>query len=68
MLLKDKHLAEKLEISRRKVWAMNSAALLPTPVRMGRSVRWRVEDIQRWILLGCPNRSDFEAKGDDCNA
>lgn len=63
MLLKDHRVAAELGVSRRKVWAMHSAGQMPAPVRMGRSVRWRACDIERWVALGCPSREEFEANG-----
>jgi predicted DNA-binding transcriptional regulator AlpA len=42
---------------------------LPAPVDLGiegakqRLLRWRREDIQRWLDLGCPSRADFERLG-----
>ncbi len=61
VLLTAPKLASWLDISRRKVATMQSAGLLPKEVRMGRSVRWRVEDIEKWIAMGCPSREQFEA-------
>lgn len=43
-------------------WArLFAAGKTPAPVRLGGSVRWAVEDIQAWIRLGCPGRSEFDA-------
>jgi predicted DNA-binding transcriptional regulator AlpA len=61
MLMNDKKTAAELGISRRKLWTMNSMGQLPAPIRMGRSVRWRVSDIEEWVRLGCPSREVFEA-------
>lgn len=60
MLLKDERVAAKLGVSRRKIWSMASAGQMPAPVRMGRSVRWRQSDIERWVELGCPSAEQFE--------
>jgi predicted DNA-binding transcriptional regulator AlpA len=61
MLMNDKKTAEELGISRRKLWTMNSMGQLPAPIRLGRSVRWRTDDITEWVRLGCPSREVFEA-------
>lgn len=29
-------------------------AVIPEPVRIGRNVRWRRQDIEDWIEQGCP--------------
>jgi predicted DNA-binding transcriptional regulator AlpA len=47
-------LAGLLNISTRSLWRLNSAGLVPQPVRLGNSVRWRREEILCWISEGCP--------------
>jgi predicted DNA-binding transcriptional regulator AlpA len=47
-------LAKLIQKSVRSVWRMRSAGLVPRPVKLGGGVRWRVEDIERWIAEGCP--------------
>ena len=61
-LLRVRDVAAQLKVSQRQVWKMHSAGGLPEPVRIGRSVRWRVDDIDRWVQLGCPRRERFEAE------
>lgn len=60
-LLSDRRVAQLLEVSRRKVWTLVSTAGIPEPIRIGRSVRWRAEEIDEWVRLGCPSRQAFEA-------
>ncbi len=57
-----KDLAARLRISQRQVWKLLSSGRLPQPVRLGRSVRWRCDDINKWVELGCPEREKFEAE------
>ena len=45
--------AEKLDVSPRAVSKWAAAGWLPTPVRIGRTVRWRASDIDRFVALGC---------------
>ena len=52
--------AERLSVSPRAVWKWLAAGRLPAPVRIGRSVRWRERDLDRFIDVGCDMR-DFEA-------
>lgn len=49
-------LARLLGLSERTVWRLDSAGNLPQPIRLGRSVRWRVVEIQAWLEQGCPSR------------
>jgi prophage regulatory protein len=46
--------AKMLSISERTLYRLKSTGELPKPVILGGSVRWRLEDIRRWISLGCP--------------
>ena len=60
LLYKKKGLASALGISERKVDDLDAKRLLPRKVRIGRSVRWRISDIETWLELDCPNRERFE--------
>lgn len=42
-------------ISTRTLWRLRSAGQLPDPVRLGGAVRWRLDDIKKWIADGCPS-------------
>jgi predicted DNA-binding transcriptional regulator AlpA len=49
-----------LGMSERHVWAMNSSGRLPRPVRLGRSVRWPVDELRQWLAAGARERSHWE--------
>jgi excisionase family DNA binding protein len=53
-LLTRDDLCERLRLSKRTISRMLSAGKLPPPVQIGRCVRWRERDIERWIEDGCP--------------
>lgn len=53
-LMDARDVSRRLSVSTRTVWRLLSAGQLPKPVRIGRSVRWRREIIEEWILEGCP--------------
>jgi predicted DNA-binding transcriptional regulator AlpA len=38
-------------VKRAKFWNMRSSGQLPSPVSLGRSVRWRLSDIIQWFGL-----------------
>ena len=54
-------LARRLKVSLRQVRKLHSEALVPAPVRLGRSVRWRGSEVGKWIEAGCPSREAWEA-------
>jgi len=60
-LLTVKGVAAALKISPRQCWKLLSASKLPAPLRISRSVRWRRDDIDLWVSMGCPSRDVFEA-------
>ena len=46
--------ARLLGISKRTLWRLLSAGKLPAPVRLGSNVRWRLDEVEKWISQGCP--------------
>ena len=59
-LLKAPEVARRLSVSVRHVRALHSRGALPTPIRLGRSVRWCADEIDAWIAAGCPPRTRWE--------
>jgi predicted DNA-binding transcriptional regulator AlpA len=62
LLITASDLAHLLHISCRTLWRLNSADRVPVPVRLGNSVRWRIDEIRKWIADGCPNCKSRENK------
>lgn len=55
--------ARLLKVSIRQVWKLKSSGRICPPVHVGRSVRWRAEDIARFIEFGCDmDRLNAESK------
>jgi len=54
--------ADALGISTRQIWKMLAAGRLPEPIRLGRCVRWRLDEIRAWVAAGCPVRAEWEAQ------
>ena len=54
-----KQLSERLGISLRHVRRLDSTGKLPTPFRLGRSVRWSVAEIDNWVGAGAPDRQKW---------
>ena len=59
-LLNASALARCLSVSVRQAHRMNRAGLVPTPLRIGRCVRWRSDEISRWLQCGAPSRERWE--------
>ena len=54
LLISAPEVAKILGISARSVWRLHSAGKLISPIRLGGAVRWRRDEILRWIAEGCP--------------
>ena len=61
LLLKDVDVAALLNISRAKVWEMDSKGTLgPMAFSVGgRSKRWRRSDVEKYVAWGLPERAVF---------
>ena len=53
-LLNVKEVAEMLGLSERTIYRLSDAGSMPTPVKLGSSVRWRRSELETWIENGCP--------------
>lgn len=55
LLLDARAAAALLGISRAHFFKLYSSDRTPRPVRLGRSVRWRREELVAWLEAGCPS-------------
>ena len=60
-LLSAKVLGQMLSLSKRQIFRLNSCGKLPSPIRIGGSVRWAESTIAQWLRAGAPDRKTFEA-------
>ena len=61
-LLNARQAATLLGVSMASLYRYQNEAKLPAPVRVGRSVRWREDELRQWIAAGCPERAEWEAR------
>lgn len=59
-MLLDDDLAAILRCSTRTLARYRAADLIPAPVRIGRQLGWRPQEVRDWMEAGCPNRSQWE--------
>ncbi len=52
--------ADLMQLSVRTIWRLCSSGQVPKPVRIGGTVRWRHEEVRKWIADGCPKTSTSE--------
>ena len=62
LLISVETLAEMLDISPRSVWRRLSSGEMIEPIKIGKSVRWRRQEVIDWVEAGCPNPAP-ERKG-----
>ena len=48
-LLTVRDVSRALKVSTRQIWKLLAGGRMPKPIRIGRSVRWPVAVIERWI-------------------
>ena len=63
LLVSAAEVARLLQVSTRTLWRQLSAGQIPQPVRFGGTVRWRIEEIRKWIAEGCPLPGARENEG-----
>jgi len=56
-----KELAEMLGVSLRHIRRLDASGRLPVGFRLGRAKRWARREIEEWILVGAPDRREWEA-------
>jgi len=62
VLLDRPGVAAMLHVSRSFVQKLHDTGRLPLPVRLGRAVRWRRDEMLAWIDAGCPARDQWESR------
>ena len=58
--LKATELAVVLGCCRRTIYRRDDAGEIPAPVRIGRQVRWRTDEVKAWLDARCPRRDRSE--------
>jgi predicted DNA-binding transcriptional regulator AlpA len=62
----DQEVAKLLRISQRHLWNLDRDGKIgPRPIRLGKSRRWPLDQVRRWLSTGCPDRATWEAERTD---
>ncbi len=54
LLISVESVAELLDISPRSVWRRLSSGEMIEPIKIGKNVRWRRQEVIDWVEAGCP--------------
>ncbi len=57
--------AERFGCSVRTWRTWDRSGRTPAPVRIGRSLYWRPNELSAWVEAGCPDRATWVAQRDD---
>jgi predicted DNA-binding transcriptional regulator AlpA len=60
-VLSAEQVADILQISLRHLWNCHASGRLgPRPISLGRSKRWRADEIDAWLAAGAPERDEWD--------
>lgn len=59
LLLRDHEVAHLLGIGVRTWHSWNASGRTPMSLKVGRSRRWRAEELRQWVAAGCPPRREW---------
>jgi len=65
LLLNAAEAAERFGCSVRTWRTWDRAGQTPPPVRIGRSLYWRPNELSAWVEAGCPGRAAWLVQRDD---
>lgn len=63
LLIDNREAAKLLKVSERTLWRMWNSGEMPKPIRIGRAVRWRYEELKAWVEAGCPPQEEWQYPG-----
>jgi hypothetical protein len=64
LLLNRRKAAALIDVSVATLDRMQAAGKLPRTLSVNGGVRYRRDDLTRWVALGCPDRKTFDAASD----
>lgn len=65
LLLTAEQAASLLGVARSHFYGLHSSGRLgPMPIRLGKSTRWRRDELEQWVLHDCPSRQQWQAMKD----
>lgn len=62
LLIPVEAVAKLLGVSIRSVWRLRSSRKIIEPVRIGGVVRWKLDEVNRWVEEGCPEPAPLPVK------
>lgn len=66
-LVTDQEVAAMLQISVRHLHRLKSRGDVIQPIKIGKSTRWNLEEVEQWIRDGCPSPRVNNGEGERLN-
>lgn len=61
LLLRASDAAALCKVSLRTWRAWDATGKVPQPLRIGRAVFWRLDELRVWVAAGCPDRETWQS-------
>ena len=55
-----KTFGQRVSLSKRQIFRLNSCGKIPAPIRIGGAVRWDSQECAGWLAAGAPDRKTWE--------
>ena len=59
LLINSNALSKLLNLSQGTIYNMEKEGRMPVAIRVGKAVRWSLDEIKAWIAAGCPERANW---------
>ena len=56
-----KTFGQRLSLSKRQIFRLNSYGKIPASIRIGGAVRWSAQECSDWLAAGAPDRKTWQA-------
>jgi excisionase family DNA binding protein len=56
LLIDSREASKLLKVSPRTLWAMQNDGRMPSPIKIGKAVRFSYEALKTWVEAGCPRQ------------
>jgi predicted DNA-binding transcriptional regulator AlpA len=60
LLIDTRQATKLLNLSSRTLWTMYHTGRMPQPIRIGRAIRWSLDELRAWVAEGCPSQDKWE--------
>ena len=59
LLIDTREVARLLDVCDRTIFSMEKDGRMPPSIKIGRAVRWNLEELRAWVNEGCPCQAEW---------